>query len=402
MSKDKHKQHNAADHSSKSRFYHAFFKSIKGKEVKIYRGGPEAKHGKVIDVKSDYVALETKKAVIYYQAEHIKSISEPTKPKPEHHEHDHHHEKENSETHLSAKSFRKLLKKMEHKVIQLNQGGPESIHGELLSVKHDFLLLLAEDGCLVYVNLHHVKSVCQSSKSFKGNKEKMKGKRVKAHDLHGVFQQLKNKWVSINRGGPEAIEGVLFVDKGFYKLIRNEEVIRVDPFHIRSISSGPKEMKKDKGGDKHHKDGNKGHSDDKYKDCDFDFKDGKRGGRSNGKDRYKNQDDKKDKYKSDTSERYKDWFEDKSDDKKDCPFNYLSNDDEKDNQDKYDYQKNNDGKDDSNKDDNKDSKYSNNKDDNKDSKYSNNKDDNKDSKNSNNKDDNKDSKNNSNKDNKKG
>ena len=37
--------------------YHAFLESLKGKVVTIYRGGPESKTGRLLDVQSDYITL---------------------------------------------------------------------------------------------------------------------------------------------------------------------------------------------------------------------------------------------------------------------------------------------------------------------------------------------------------
>lgn len=235
MSNSKNDQHKEAEQSPKSRFYRAFFESLLGNDVKIYRGGPESKHGVLVDVQSDYVALSAKHSVVYYQADHIKSISVPTKPKPPHH----HHEDLGEVELLSAKNFHKLLKKMENQVIKLNQGGPESIHGMLLSVRQGYVVVNSEDDGLVYVNPHHIKSVSLASEEVM-DRENMEENMIIADDLYDVLHHFENKWVSINRGGPEAIEGVLFLDDGYYKLTRNEEVIRVDPFHIRSVSSGPK------------------------------------------------------------------------------------------------------------------------------------------------------------------
>ena len=64
---------------------------------------------------------------------------------------------------------------------------------------------------------------------------------VDASDFGGVFRHLEHKWVSINRGGPEAMEGVLVENSGgHYTLVSNEEVLRIHPYHIRSISMGAK------------------------------------------------------------------------------------------------------------------------------------------------------------------
>jgi len=349
MSKSKNKHPKEDDKHPKSCFNQEFFHSLEGKDVKIYRGGPEARHGVVVDVQSDYVALAAKDSVIYYQAKHIKSVSQPTKPKPPHHEEK---QKEKGKVRfLSAKNFHKLLKKMEQQVIQLNQGGPESIHGMLLSVKHDFLMMFIEDDGLIYVNINHVKSVSSSRKPFKGNKGKMKEKKMDAHHFDEVFRGLENKWVSINRGGPEAVEGVLVVEDGDYKLYRNEEVIHVNPCHVRSISSEHK--KKDKDKDKHgHKDGKKAGHDGKDKDKDCDCKDCKKCCRKSGMDRFrdgkedKDKDKDKDKDDSKFCKQSKDWFNKKSD-RRNSGFTNLGDDDN---------HKNDNDKDD-NKDENKDSKY---------------------------------------------
>ena len=375
MSKGKSNQHKDAEQSSKTRFYQAFFDSVKGKEVKVYRAGPEAKHGVVLDVQSDYVALAVKNSVIYYQAEHIKSVSSPTKPKPHHPEQEHKEKEKEKEkvNFLSAKNFRKLLKKMEQQVVQLNQGGPDSIHGKLLAVKHDFLIMHTEDDGHVYVSIHHVKSVSLSSKPFK-EKEKKKDKMIEAHDLLGVFKHLENKWVAINRSGPEAVEGVLSVDDGYYKLTHNEEVILVDPFHVRSISSGPKKKKdkdKDKGKDKHdRKDGKKDGHDGKGKGKECDCKDCKKCCKCSGMDRFrdckgnnnKDNDKDNDKDNSKSNKRCKDWF-DKNSNKKDrgsmksCNDDNRKNDNDKDNKDN-----NNDDDKDNNKDDNSKDNNNSNKD----------------------------------------
>ena len=223
-----------------------------GKMVTIYRGGPESRSGKLLDVQSDYMTLYTpNKAVIYYQSEHVKSISEDIKS--------------NSTQHLlgdqekvdyiSKKNFNGLLSKLVNEAIQINQGGPERRHGTLLAVRCDFLILLTEDDGVVYVKLHHIKSVSKTGSPEDKKDEKKPSKNPvfsKASYFSDVFKELKHKWVTINRGGPEAMEGIL-VEKsgGFYTLITDHAVLRIHPFHIRSVSSGPK------GSKKHNKDENK-------------------------------------------------------------------------------------------------------------------------------------------------
>ena len=53
-----HKSNSVANRkSTQTQSYHSFLESLKGKTVTIYRGGPESKSGKLLDVKSDYVTL---------------------------------------------------------------------------------------------------------------------------------------------------------------------------------------------------------------------------------------------------------------------------------------------------------------------------------------------------------
>ena len=135
------------------------------------------------------------------------------------------------------------MTKLENEVIQINQGGPECKHGTLLAVRSNFLILLTEENGIMYVKLHHIKSVSKTLNNVvkKSDQETFKYPVLsKAFKFSEIFKELEHKWVSINRGGPEAMEGVLVEKSGdYYTLISNQSVLLIHPFHIRSISSGP-------------------------------------------------------------------------------------------------------------------------------------------------------------------
>jgi spore coat protein B len=215
--------------------------SLKGKTVTIYKGGPESKSGKLLDVQSDYLTLYThNKAVIYYQTEHVKSIIEDSKLNSAQHL----HADSDKVDYLSEKNFNALLMRLVDEAIQINQGGPERTLGTLLGVRSDYLILLTDEDGILYVKLHHIKSISKSSNNVEKKKDQGTFKNPvlsKASYFSSIFQELEHKWVAINRGGPEATEGIL-VEKSddYYTLINNEVVFRIHPFHIRSISSGPK------------------------------------------------------------------------------------------------------------------------------------------------------------------
>jgi spore coat protein B len=257
--------------------YHAFLESLKGKVVTIYRGGPESKTGQLLDVQSDYVTLyaqnnnnnnnnnnnqknnntqnnnqqnnqndNNQNTVVYYQAKHVKSISEDTMT----------NSTQTTDSmpqevpFLVADTFASLIANLQDETVQINQGGPESKYGTLLGVNGDFMVLYTEDDGVVYFNLDHVKSVSEYQDNNSEDEDDQNNDQqseivypeiLEASNFHNVFSHMAHKWVSINRGGPEAMEGVLVENSGgHYTLVSNQEVLRIHPYHIRSISAGAK------------------------------------------------------------------------------------------------------------------------------------------------------------------
>jgi hypothetical protein len=127
------------------------------------------------------------------------------------------------------------------KVIKVDRGGPESKIGMLMDASDDLIVLLTEDDGLVYYNSKHIKSFTDNIKgNMKLNIEVPKDfKFIKAANFKELLDCLKFKWIKINRGGPEKLEGVLTeADNDSVFLINNQEIIRLSLIHIRSISYG--------------------------------------------------------------------------------------------------------------------------------------------------------------------
>ncbi|WP_316572417.1 spore coat protein [Neobacillus sp. YIM B06451] len=256
MERKKNKQASA---SSPLDSYHSFLKSLVGQEVQVYKGGPESKKGRLMDVQSDYICLhaqdenkdkdkdkdkekdKSKSSIVYYRTEHLQSISENTKSNsmPRFDEDD----SDTCEFH-SAGSFNALMKHFIKKQAQINLGGPESKSGMVLAVSGSYIALLTEDDGVVYYNIHHIKSISESNykqNEENGGQEFLIPEFIEADDFHDLFGKMSHKWVSINRGGPQAIEGVLVQGiGGHYTIVNNDEVLRINPFHIKNISCGPK------------------------------------------------------------------------------------------------------------------------------------------------------------------
>lgn len=254
--------------------YHTFLESLKGKEVTIYRGGPESKSGILLDVQSDFVTVlaqnnnnnnnnnnnqnnnnqnnnnnnnQNQNTVVYYNISHIASISENsvsnstlnlqqqgTTLEPEF---------------VQSDTFTGVVQQLEGKYVQINQGGPESKKGQVLSVIDDYIVLFTEDDGVVYFNVQHIKSIAENNQNNANNGNNANDQMTQTavpefenvESFHDLFGRMAHKWIAINRGGPEAMEGILVESAGgHYTLVNNQEVMRINPYHIKSISSGPK------------------------------------------------------------------------------------------------------------------------------------------------------------------
>ncbi|WP_066363149.1 hypothetical protein, partial [Neobacillus drentensis] len=136
---------------------------------------------------------------------------------------------------------KEIMKCFIGKVIKVDRGGPESKIGMLMDASDDLMVLLTEDDGLVYYNMKHIKSFTDNIKGqMKLNIQVPKDfKFIKAANFKELLDSLKLKWIKINRGGPEKLEGVLTeVENDSVFLINNQEIIRISLLHIRSISYG--------------------------------------------------------------------------------------------------------------------------------------------------------------------
>ncbi|WNS74382.1 hypothetical protein RRV45_15885 [Bacillus sp. DTU_2020_1000418_1_SI_GHA_SEK_038] len=140
-----------------------------------------------------------------------------------------------------------MMESLVNKVIKINRGGPETGSGTLLGVKDDYLILLSENDGVVYFKNQHIKSLTESPKKGQNSKngqnynfDQINNLEYMAPDtFEELLEDLRYQWVTINRGGPEKVEGMLHDTNGeFVALFCNEELLRLSMYHIRSISYG--------------------------------------------------------------------------------------------------------------------------------------------------------------------
>lgn len=204
-----------------------------GKVVRVYKGGPESKVGRLIAVTTSYVLLETlNDGIVFYSLEHIKSVSEdlnasypPASYRPA----------DFYTRYTSLPTLNDVLQSMKYSIIRIDRGGPESRTGRLLGVSPDFFVLYTKEDGVLYYSTAHIKSFNEEPEN-----DKILNQYpvyIDAISLNALFANLHNRWVKINRGGPEMVEGVLtdtFDD--YVVVIHNKEVYRIAIEHIRNIS----------------------------------------------------------------------------------------------------------------------------------------------------------------------
>ena len=134
-----------------------------------------------------------------------------------------------------------LLETLINKVIRVNRGGPESRVGKLLAAGDDHFVLMTEKDGLVYYKTQHVKSITLNSRDGMELtiEEPVADSCLLVPDFKTVVSSLRHKWVKVNRGGPEMIEGIMDeVTDDYITIFSKEEIIRLAMYHVRNISLG--------------------------------------------------------------------------------------------------------------------------------------------------------------------
>ncbi|AZN42842.1 hypothetical protein [Paenibacillus albus] len=119
--------------------------------------------------------------------------------------------------------------------VRINRGGPESLDGRLIGVQKGYVVLRNSTGT-VYVNSSHVRSVTDlPGQSSRGMSQ---SHFIKADSFNGVLQALTRKFVQINWGGPEKIEGFIAqVGTQALMLVVGQELVQVPLYHIKTVKT---------------------------------------------------------------------------------------------------------------------------------------------------------------------
>ncbi|MCA0151522.1 MULTISPECIES: hypothetical protein [Rossellomorea] len=140
--------------------------SLVGKVVKVNRGGPESRTGKVLYGGDDHFALLSEKdGVVYFNSSHVKSISQNIKSglsvKEE--------LSEEGLEFMKEDTLGDLLTSLKYQWVKINRGGPEKLEGILDHSSDEFVTLVLNEE-VVRLATYHIKSISYGVKPEKEEK----------------------------------------------------------------------------------------------------------------------------------------------------------------------------------------------------------------------------------------
>ena len=155
--------------------------SLVDKVIKIDRGGPESRVGKLLAAADDHVTLFTEDdGIIYYKTHHIKSLTNNTKKGlqfditiPEDFEF------------KSAKDFKGVLESLKYYWVKINRGGPETLEGVLDDINDDFITIVLNEE-VIRLSMFHIRNISYGAKV-----EKVKANEQESNDTENNKKKSK-------------------------------------------------------------------------------------------------------------------------------------------------------------------------------------------------------------------
>ncbi|HWI48801.1 MAG TPA: hypothetical protein VNU45_11320 [Rummeliibacillus sp.] len=141
--------------------------SLLSKVIKVDRGGPETNIGMLLGAEDDHITVLTESdGVVYYQTQHIKSITHDSKGGlefdtviPEEFKF------------IQEKDFKSVLGNLKYQWVKINRGGPEKLEGVLDEVTDDFLTIILNEE-IIRVSMFHIRSISYGLKIEKEDAKK--------------------------------------------------------------------------------------------------------------------------------------------------------------------------------------------------------------------------------------
>ena len=140
--------------------------SLVDKVIKVDRGGPESRVGRLLAAEEDYFTLlNDDEGIIYYNIQHIKSVTYNSKSRVDLDKEVYEHCK-----FIQAADFKGVLQKLTLCWVKINRGGPETLEGVMDVVTDDFVTIVANEE-IILVSLFHIRNISYGVKIEKVKKD---------------------------------------------------------------------------------------------------------------------------------------------------------------------------------------------------------------------------------------
>ncbi|MEC2159385.1 hypothetical protein [Virgibacillus halodenitrificans] len=140
--------------------------SLGDRVVKIDRGGPESRVGKILAVEDDHLTVLTENdGVVYYNTHHVKSLTDNAKE-----EMDFELEVPEDFEFIRSKDFKGVLENLRFTWVQINRGGPEMLEGVLYEINDDFVAIVAHEE-VIRLSMFHIRNISYGNKVEKVNQK---------------------------------------------------------------------------------------------------------------------------------------------------------------------------------------------------------------------------------------
>ena len=141
--------------------------SLVDKVIKVDRGGPESRVGKLLAAEEDHITLlNADEGVIYYNTQHIKSLTYNAKNQVEFDV-----IIPSDFKFIQAADFKGVLGKLTLQWVKINRGGPEMLEGVMDVVNDDFVTIVANEE-IIRVSLFHIRNISYGVKIEKAKENK--------------------------------------------------------------------------------------------------------------------------------------------------------------------------------------------------------------------------------------
>jgi len=148
-----------------------------GRAIRVDRGGPESRMGKLLAVKDDHIIVYIEdEGMLYYKIDHIKSISLDTKDFSDVVAQPNDADQTPPPKYIDVDDFVSVLQNMKYHWVQVNRGGPEKVEGVLVEADPDQVTLISNNE-IIQILPFHIRNISYGLKKKENDNNKDNDKK---------------------------------------------------------------------------------------------------------------------------------------------------------------------------------------------------------------------------------